>query len=275
MADTNTDSIADAAGTGPVDLEHGYLQSASVKIVSSANYTVLDTDGFQWILVSTGASDRTITLPTIADNNGREIVIKKTDAGAGKVIVDGESTESIDGNLTVDLVNRYDAVRVIGDSTNSIWSVAQWYVQSNPYVESATPLGHGSTNTKVRTFSSVTTVGSAITHTADTTNGDTFTINEDGLYAIDYVDGNTAAACQMGVTLNEAGGTLSSDIFTAIATKITSTREATAAANSVGYCGRTMNLSATDVLRFRDNGGNDDTGNNGRMRITQILRYVS
>jgi len=95
--------------------------SASVTTVSSANYTVTDTDGFDTILVSTGGSDRTITLPAVAANSGRTLLIKKTDAGAGKVTVTPNGG-TIDGISTFTLTAQYSKLSIVSDGTN-------WFIQ--------------------------------------------------------------------------------------------------------------------------------------------------
>jgi hypothetical protein len=71
-----------------------------VKAVTAA-YTFTDTDGVEFLLVTTAATAMTMTLPTAADNTGRVITIRKVDTGAGKITVDGEGAETIDGNATV------------------------------------------------------------------------------------------------------------------------------------------------------------------------------
>ena len=65
--------------------------------VNSANYTILDFDNYSVINVTTGASDRTITLPTLSANVNRTITIKKVDTGDGSVIIAPEGAETIDG----------------------------------------------------------------------------------------------------------------------------------------------------------------------------------
>jgi hypothetical protein len=83
-------------------------QNAVIKVLSSENYTILDNDGYTEILVTTGASDRTISLPTLADNQFRKIKIKKIDAGAGKVIVTPEGAEKINSwNATVEITEQW------------------------------------------------------------------------------------------------------------------------------------------------------------------------
>lgn len=87
--------------------------------LASANYPILDTDGYRYILVTTGASDRTITLPTVADNEDRVITIVKIDSDAGQVIVDGESSETIDGEANYTISDQYGSVTV--KSNGSAW----------------------------------------------------------------------------------------------------------------------------------------------------------
>jgi len=120
LADT---SPATASAAGIVTSFVPVVQSG-VKTVSSANYTILDDDGFSYIKVTTGASDRTITLPTAADNAGRTITIKKEDTGAGGVIIDPEGAENIDSNATMTLDVRYHSITFQGDGVN-------WKVLSN------------------------------------------------------------------------------------------------------------------------------------------------
>lgn len=84
--------------------------ASAIKSVSSANYVILTADGFDTILVSTGASDRTITLPAASSNAGRTLRFQKTDSGAGHVIVTRAGSDTIDANTTRVLVNQYDAM---------------------------------------------------------------------------------------------------------------------------------------------------------------------
>lgn len=116
---------SDTAGATPTvaGVVKSYAADPSVKVktLSSAGYTILDTDGYDTVLVSTGASDRTIVLPAAATNTGRNITVKKTDNGAGKVIVDGASAETIDGSTTTELNSQYVFVQLVCDGTS--WSI--------------------------------------------------------------------------------------------------------------------------------------------------------
>jgi hypothetical protein len=86
--------------------------------VASADYTITDTDGYDGILVTTGASDRTITLPAAANNSGRRIFIKKVDSGSGGVAISG----TIDGGTSNNTIKaQYGFCEVISDGSSWYW----------------------------------------------------------------------------------------------------------------------------------------------------------
>ena len=63
--------------------------------------------------------------------------------------------------------------------------------------------GHGTTNTVIRRFTTVlVNTGTAITYADSATLGATFTINETGMYAIHYMDGNEAGTAVIGLSVN-------------------------------------------------------------------------
>lgn len=102
------------------------IQGKEREILSkSADYTITDSDP-DIIEVTTGATDRTITLPTLADNTGRKIQIIKVDSGIGKVIIDGEGAETIDGNLIIELYQQYDNSTIICGI--SFWNIESYNI---------------------------------------------------------------------------------------------------------------------------------------------------
>lgn len=60
----------------------------------------------------------TVTLPAAASNAGMVLEIIKTDSSSNAVTVDGNSSETINGALTVNLTTQYDRVRIICDGSN-------------------------------------------------------------------------------------------------------------------------------------------------------------
>lgn len=89
--------------------------------VTNADYTILDADGYRYILVSTGNTARVITLPAVATNTDRAITVKKIDSGTGSVTVTRAGSATIDGATTYVLTAQYEKVTVECDGTN-------WYI---------------------------------------------------------------------------------------------------------------------------------------------------
>lgn len=88
-------------------------------VSKSAAYTAIGSDDI--ILVTAGATDKTITLPAAATMAGVILTVKRMDAAAGNVIVDGNASETIDGATTKTLGAQYSAITIVGNGTN--WSI--------------------------------------------------------------------------------------------------------------------------------------------------------
>lgn len=101
-----------------VDLDPQVFSGSFINaLAKSGNYTVTFGDAGALIEVTTGASDVTISLMPIADVwRGWSVTVRKVDTGAGKVIVDANGTELIDGYLTRKLWSQYDEAQVIKGS---------------------------------------------------------------------------------------------------------------------------------------------------------------
>lgn len=78
--------------------------------------------------------------------------------------------------------------------------------------------GYGSTNTKIRRFSTTqSSSGSDITYADSAANGASFTINTTGLYAITYIDQNgTTGDATIGVSVNSTQLTTTIESITAV-----------------------------------------------------------
>lgn len=136
------------------DAKHGVLFTQTVA-KTDTDYTVLDTDGYSFIEVTTSASARTITLPTLADNVGRVLSIQKIDSGAGTVVIDGEGSEAIDGAATLTLTNQFDGAIIQATATG-------WRTLARNYAATSTLQGLLSTAAQTiagaKTFTSTTTI---------------------------------------------------------------------------------------------------------------------
>ncbi len=111
--------------------------------------------------------------------------------------------------------------------------------------------GHGSTNTTIREFATLEiNTGTAITHATSTANGDTFTINEDGIYSMSYTDGG--AISEVGISLNSTQ--LTSSITAITAADRIAFVTATSATGNGANVNITRRLSAGDVIRCHTDG---------------------
>lgn len=100
---------------------------SSLVVTKSASYTVTDTDNVGTVIVDDTSSNRTITLPTAADNTDRKLIVINTSSDGGTVTVDGEGAETVDGGTTVVMATQYDKVEVQCDGTS-------WYsISSSPH----------------------------------------------------------------------------------------------------------------------------------------------
>jgi hypothetical protein len=95
---------------GNMDLGGGNLRRANVTTTSpvfmatetiTTDATLDETNGL--VLVDASGGDVVVTLPTAVGITGRSYEIKKTDTSVNTVTVDGDGTETIDGELTQDV----------------------------------------------------------------------------------------------------------------------------------------------------------------------------
>jgi len=70
-------------------------------------------------LCETGSSDITLSLPIPALMRGRTLTVKKTDSGAGAVLLDPPGSASIDGEFTASITDQFGYISVSSDG--SIW----------------------------------------------------------------------------------------------------------------------------------------------------------
>jgi len=85
----------------------------------TAAYTANVNDSF--IKVDATAAPVTITLMLASSGKEKRLTIKKIDASANAVTVDGSGSETIDDAATVALSSQYDSVSIMSDGT-------EWWV---------------------------------------------------------------------------------------------------------------------------------------------------
>jgi len=99
-----------------------------------------------------------------------------------------------------------------GDSNIATNSISQWavnrFVPDFTHIKIHTKVNHGSTNTMIPYFSKVDeerTFGDGLTYASSVVNGDSFTVNTNGMMTVRYALGDgSAGACAMGVSINSA-----------------------------------------------------------------------
>lgn len=96
---------------------------------TSSDVTIADTDNIGTLLVTTASDTITVTLPTAADNDKRQITIKKVDSGAGSVTVDGEGAETIDGETTLSIPFQYNHATLVCDGSS--WHIIDLRIYRN------------------------------------------------------------------------------------------------------------------------------------------------
>lgn|SRR3990167_1908799 len=155
-----------AVGTPSADddlITRGYADTrylhgaASVKHLGDAAYTILDDDGYDIIAVGDSAvltTGRTITLPTLADNNERRICVIKCDTSSNAVTVDGEGSEVVGPASATTFVLNYqeDAVWLVGDTTAN-----RWVITAIGNINDASATKKGLVNTSAQSFAGVKT----------------------------------------------------------------------------------------------------------------------
>lgn len=88
-------------------------------VSKTANYTVTESDRDKLILVDATSGAVTITLLAAATaGSGFRVAIKKIDSSANAVTVDGNGSETIDGNTTSTLSTQYDTDNLICNGSN-------------------------------------------------------------------------------------------------------------------------------------------------------------
>lgn len=123
-------------------------------VSKSANYTVLEADRDKLIRVDATAGNVTISLLAAATaGDGFQIAVKKVDSSGNTVILDGNSSETVDGATTLTLSTQYDVAIITCDGSN-------WHITNSAASQSTLFAVDNSTNngvTNVATFQHTTT----------------------------------------------------------------------------------------------------------------------
>lgn len=98
---------------------YAYIFSKTYVVTITTTYTVAA--DVYYIRADTTAAGFTITLPTASGCAGRELVVKKINANANNVTLDGYSSETIDGSATLVFNTQYESYHLISNGSN--WEI--------------------------------------------------------------------------------------------------------------------------------------------------------
>jgi hypothetical protein len=132
-------------------------------VSKSGDYTATDNDDV--ILVTTAGSTITITLPAASGRTGKVFNIKKVDSGTGKVVVDGNGAETIDGLASVQIAFQYETIHIVCDGSG--WQFVGQHYQS--FNQTAPTISNGGTSPSG--FVKGVRIGRQVTVTAQVASG--------------------------------------------------------------------------------------------------------
>jgi hypothetical protein len=117
-APTNGQALKYDSGTGKFTNQADATGGSGVTTtVRSASWTEAATSGLAVALVNAAGGAIVATLPTAVGNTAI-ITIKKTDASANAVTVDGAAAETIDGGTTAVLTRENESISLVSDNVN-------------------------------------------------------------------------------------------------------------------------------------------------------------
>jgi len=114
------------------------IDAAQLPLVNTTSTTYTLSKSDKTILADASSSSFTVTLPGAATvETGKTYTIKRTNAGANTVIVDGNGSETIDGIASLRLNQRFDYLQLQSDGTN--WMVISERISPSLVVNPALP----------------------------------------------------------------------------------------------------------------------------------------
>ncbi len=134
---TNDSTITGTTATDALNNLQILGETGGATISISSDYTITDDDGAGFVIATAGATPRTVTMPTLADNTGRIITIKKLDAGLGSVTVTGEGVETINGQTNFYLGEAGATVKLRANGDDWVVLNKDFYFFSAHYIDGA------------------------------------------------------------------------------------------------------------------------------------------
>jgi hypothetical protein len=115
-------SIQSCIATNRWSTPTSLIRSVVTKAFADTGYVA--TEENELILVNAVAGATTIVLPACSSaNDGRAYQVKKIDASANGVIIDGNASETIDGTLTVTIGSQWASLSMRCQGSTSAWFI--------------------------------------------------------------------------------------------------------------------------------------------------------
>jgi hypothetical protein len=251
--------------------------TSALSIVVSSGATLGHADGkaspiFVYALDNSGTVELAVSTTRFDDSFIGSTTVMSSSSDVATTIY----STTARSNVPMRLIGRMISTQ----TTAGTWAATPTQIDLNPLAKMSSSEvcvynganGHGSTNICIRRFSATfINRGTAITYADSATLGATFTINEDGIYSINYQDARTSGSAAIGISLNstELTTSISSISFTNFVAYV----ETGSSAES-GQANQTMFLKAGDVIRAHTDGLPGILGDNKtRFRIVQLVKF--
>ncbi len=219
----------------------------------TTTYTILNTDDLLFADATGGAF--TMTLPAASANPGKIYYLVKKDSSVNAVTIARAGSDTINGLTSTSLPTQFAPIILVSDGVSKWTLLLTALPRSEVYVDTSNTKGSAGGNS-IDCYQNIRkNSGTAITYASDAVNGDTFTINEPGIY--------TATVCLTAVVAAEIGISVNASSLTQAMSGLTyanghraySTNEI----NHGGVATWTGFLTTGDVVRSH---GNTSAGNN-------------
>ncbi|MGD8305203.1 MAG: hypothetical protein PVF17_00990 [Ignavibacteria bacterium] len=231
----------------------------SVKYLTNTDspFTITDSDGYTTFICDTSGGDIDIILPTLADNQARNLEFIHQ-VGGGLLTIDGEGAETIDGMTEIELPKQYDRMTILGTTVE--WAILEERISCQLRLD--TYAGYGSTDTKIMRFTnSRENYGNMFGENHSTgyngnTEGLEIIANKPGKYSFEFsLSSRAGSPDPVAISLN------STQLTTSVITIAASDRLAIdyAAGGTSASVSVSLFLAKNDIIRAHTNGNSPDT----------------
>lgn len=280
QSDGSTDP---AAGSGAVNIgfrsstatSGGYAQrsvTGALSVVIPAATTLGTVSGaseyiYVYAIDNAGTVELAVSIGSFIDQ-GSNVSTIAISGGATRGVLYSTTARS---NVPVRLIGRINVTETVAGTwtaTPTLVSVMPFSTGSRSMFIANTSNGYGSTATKIRRWSNRSSQGTGITCADSSTAGEICTVNEDGVYAVEYHD-QSSGTMTIGLSLN------SSDVTTniqsiAVANRLCLTFAGTA--TGAISCSWTGALKAGDLIKFHADGAAAGTTDRSGATMVQVSR---